>query len=97
MQFDAGPLHVRNLTEADIPLMAKWLSDPRVLQYYGGRDNLHDEARAREHYLDNGGEKRCIVELDGAPIGYIQLYRRAVGTRIGRAPAASRTRRPRDD
>ena len=31
-------LVVRQMTADDLPLMFKWLTDERVLQYYEGRD-----------------------------------------------------------
>ena len=29
---------IRDFTETDLPLMFKWLTDKRVLEYYEGRD-----------------------------------------------------------
>ena len=74
--FKSGPLLVRELGESDVGLMAAWLSDPRVLEYYEGRDRPHDEARVREHFLARQGDSvtGCIVEYDQSPIGYIQYY-----------------------
>ena len=74
--FKRGLLLVRELSESDVGLMADWLSDPRVLEYYEGRDRLHDAAMVREHFLARQGGPivGCIVEYDQSPIGYIQLY-----------------------
>ncbi|KIL74954.1 hypothetical protein SD78_2023 [Bacillus badius] len=53
--------------------MAKWLSNPRVLEFYKGRDHSFD--------MDNGDkvfyifeEVKRIAELKGKEIGYIRLY-----------------------
>lgn len=32
---------VRTLTEDDFSLMLKWLTDERVLEFYGGRDKKY--------------------------------------------------------
>ena len=34
---------LRPLEESDIPLLARWLSDEMVLEYYEGRNNPFDE------------------------------------------------------
>jgi len=70
-----GPLAIRRLKEADIPLLARWLSDPRVLEFYKGRDQPHDEAMVREDYIEpQDSVIRCLVFWERKPIGYIQLY-----------------------
>lgn len=76
MLFKSARLLVRELDEEDVVLMANWLSDPRVLEYYEGRDRPHDVARVQEKYLGppKSATTCCIVEWDGAAIGYIQFY-----------------------
>ncbi|OMF18049.1 GNAT family N-acetyltransferase [Paenibacillus amylolyticus] len=55
--------------------LVKWLTDPKVLQYYEGRDRPHDLERVREHfYNQDDNATRGIVEYGGNPIGYIQFY-----------------------
>jgi aminoglycoside 6'-N-acetyltransferase len=73
VHFEDGRLRVRDWSEADIPSLTRRLSDPRVLRYVGGRDDVHDEARMRAIYHEAGDDVRCIIELDGAPLGYIQF------------------------
>ena len=34
-------IRIRTLQEDDFPLMLKWLTDERVLKYYGGRDKKY--------------------------------------------------------
>jgi aminoglycoside 6'-N-acetyltransferase len=62
----------------DYELLAKWLSDDKVLEFYQGRDKPSSleaiiekyQPRARgEHYTTS-----CIIELKHQPIGYIQYY-----------------------
>lgn len=75
--------------EADYRLLSTWLSDPRVLEYYEGRDNPHDVERIRGKYSPRAqrleGVVPCIIGawLAGPskagrepadPIGYIQYY-----------------------
>jgi aminoglycoside 6'-N-acetyltransferase len=75
-RFQAGDLRVRPLTGADVPDLARWLSDPRVLEFYGGRDQPSDAAAVRAEYLRPGDPvERCLVEQAGMPFGYLQLYR----------------------
>lgn len=33
-----GDIRIRSMTEEDFPLMLKWLTDVKVLEFYGGRD-----------------------------------------------------------
>jgi len=76
MIFAKDGLVVRRLTAADASLLVKWLSDPRVLEYYGGRDRPHDVNMVLEYFFDdNDEETRCIVTYNGVDIGYVQLYR----------------------
>lgn len=73
---EASELRLRKLLESDIPLMSRWLSDPRVLEFYEGRDRPHDEDMIREHYWapDRDDISQCIVEWRDRPIGYQQFY-----------------------
>ncbi|MGD8189630.1 GNAT family N-acetyltransferase [Brevibacillus ginsengisoli] len=76
---DDSSLCVRSLNEKDIPWLVKWLSDPRVLQYYEGRDRVYNEEKVRKKFYPNHPEEvpninRCLVEYEGSPIGYLQFY-----------------------
>ncbi|WP_026692073.1 GNAT family N-acetyltransferase [Peribacillus kribbensis] len=75
MLFQNGKILVRELEEKDIPLLAKWLSDPAVLEFYEGRDNSFDYERVRNVFFKGEEEERkCMVEYEGQEIGYIQFY-----------------------
>ncbi len=71
--------------EDDVARMARWLSDPRVLEFYEGRDHPFDEARVREKFGPRPRQESsvvsCIIELDGVPIGYIQYERLSARSR----------------
>lgn len=73
MEFTAGPITVRPWREDDLPLVAKWMSDPRVLQYFGGRDDASDEARMRDQFAEETLDHRCVFAYNGQRIGYIQF------------------------
>lgn len=68
-------LRVRALAESDKTLLAEWLSNPEVLQYYEGRDNPYDVEKVKREFFDDEDDAiRCLIEFDEAPIGYVQFY-----------------------
>ena len=74
--FNENGLSVRHMTADDYPQMAAWLSDPRVLEFYEGRDRPHDLPRVQQVFgrkLD-GAVTACIVFAGEQDIGYIQFY-----------------------
>jgi aminoglycoside 6'-N-acetyltransferase len=67
----------RALTEADFPLMFRWLNTPLLLDIWSnGRAPVYEEMAAKYlRYIR--GEKPTlpfIIEVDGVPVGYIQTY-----------------------
>ncbi|MET1013829.1 MAG: GNAT family N-acetyltransferase [Paenisporosarcina sp.] len=75
MIFQQNELVVRELKKEDSVLLAKWLSDPVVLEFYEGRDNPFDLNKVKHKFFDqNYDETRCIIEYDGKEIGYLQFY-----------------------
>ncbi|MCR2821043.1 acetyltransferase [Lederbergia panacisoli] len=75
MLFQNDELSVRTLTLEDNLLLAHWLSNPVVLEFYEGRDNPFNKEKVLEKFYNrNDGTYRCIVEYSGIPIGYIQYY-----------------------
>ncbi|PWW28816.1 aminoglycoside 6'-N-acetyltransferase [Cytobacillus oceanisediminis] len=75
MIYQTGPLSVRLLKRSDNLLLQKWLSDPAVLEFYEGRDRPFDLKSVNQKFFDrDDGIKRCLVEYEGARIGYIQFY-----------------------
>ena len=67
----------RPMSEDDLVLMLKWLTDDRVLEFYDGRDKRHTQKTIREHYTEQWADEiyRVIIEYDTIPIGYAQIYR----------------------
>lgn len=51
MLFHNGKLKVRKLEKEDNVLLAKWLSDPLVLEFYEGRDNPFDLEKVNEVFF----------------------------------------------
>lgn len=73
-----GPVSLRPLIWEDAPLLLKWLTDSRVLEWYEGRDVVFTPERIREDFYEESPDepdmRRCIVEYEGAPVGYVQVY-----------------------
>jgi len=65
-------------TLQDYELMAKWLSDPVVLEYYEGRNNPFDLEKIIKKYKSRAQKKSsvkpCIILFNRQEIGYIQYY-----------------------
>lgn len=80
----AAGLALRDAELADVSLLARWRSDPRVLEFYGGRDKPLDPASVRSRYFLRRRDsvtgrfyeyRPCIVETDRGPVGFVQYYR----------------------
>jgi len=75
-----GSLSIRPLRDepGDYALMARWLSDPRILEWYHGRDDPLDAggvvARYGPRALGDDPMRPHVVEWNGRPIGYVQCY-----------------------
>jgi aminoglycoside 6'-N-acetyltransferase len=72
--YKAQEITVRKIELHDQLTLVTWLTDPRVLEFYGGRDRPHDLELVREQFYIEDHEMRCIVEYNNKPIGYIQYY-----------------------
>ncbi len=78
--YEEGEYHLRRMEDAaaDYNLLARWLTDPRVLEYYEGRDHPFPVERVMEHYaprvLAEEGVIPCIMQYAGHPVGYLQFY-----------------------
>lgn len=77
-------LSLRTVEEKDVPLIARWRSDPAVIMFYSGRDRPLDEAGVRRQYLARSANdapeevreyQACLVEKDGRPVAFVQFYR----------------------
>jgi len=61
----------RPVTEKDLPMIAAWLAEPHVAEWWGNAET--EIAQVRDH-IDSISVEPLIVELDGRPIGYLQSY-----------------------
>lgn len=77
-------LVLRAAEPGDIPLLARWRSDPRVLEFYAGRDRPLDERGVRERYFGRRRDpatgrfyefRACVAENDEGPVAFLQYYR----------------------
>lgn len=70
-------IRIRILTDEDFSIMLKWLTDDRILEFYGGRDKKYTLESLKEHYTKPWKDEviRVIIEYNGQPIGYGQIYR----------------------
>jgi aminoglycoside 6'-N-acetyltransferase len=70
----ANPKHrygFRPVTEADLPIIAGWLAEPHVAEWW---DDPDEEIAAIREHIDSISVEPLIIELDGRPIGYLQSY-----------------------
>ena len=78
-------LGIRRLRDepAEYERLASWLSDPRVLAFYEGRDQAFTPQLARQKFCPriHPGESclPCIIEQAGRPVGYVQLCQLEAG------------------
>jgi aminoglycoside 6'-N-acetyltransferase len=61
----------RPVTETDLPMIAGWLAEPHVAEWWD--DPETDIAEIAGH-IDSVSVEPLIIELDGRPIGYLQSY-----------------------
>lgn len=61
----------RPVVEDDLPMIAGWLAQPHVAEWWG--DPEEEIANIRD-CIDSVSVEPMIVELDGRPIGYLQSY-----------------------
>ena len=57
-------------------MLARWLSDPLVIEWWHGITRPFDEAKVYEHYFVESEDwtTNAIVELDGRPVGLQEWY-----------------------
>jgi len=78
--FEEGEYCLRRMedTPDDYALLARWLTDPRVLACYEGRDNPFPLERVKQKYapriLADEGVVPCLMQYECRPVGYLQFY-----------------------
>lgn len=79
-RLEEGAVAVRAMVDADrdYEALGRWMSDDRLLAWYGGETNRVDAAGARAEYgpLVRGEDETypAIIERGGEPAGYLQYY-----------------------
>ena len=73
-RLELGDVAVRELQDSDEGSLLRWLNDPRVLEFYEGRDRPFTPEMIREHFYEDMECWRCLVECQGRPVGYVQYY-----------------------
>ncbi|RRH93787.1 N-acetyltransferase [Mesorhizobium tamadayense] len=61
----------RPVTERDLPMIARWLAEPHIAEWWD--DPEREIAEIRGH-IGSVSVEPLIVELDGRPIAYLQSY-----------------------
>jgi aminoglycoside 6'-N-acetyltransferase len=61
----------RAVTEEDLPMLAGWLAEPHVAQWWAPDPEKIEEIRQAMESVDT---EPLIVALDGEPIAYLQSY-----------------------
>lgn len=71
-------ISIRKMKDTDFEVMAKWLSTPEVLEFFGDANSPFTVGQVKRKYEPriNGDVPvyPYIVELDGIPIGFMQHY-----------------------
>lgn len=74
-----GDISIRPLQDraADYSILFTWLQNPKVLEYYGGRDQAFTLALVQERYapqvMVKAGKVPCLIEFLQRPVGYLQF------------------------
>ena len=71
MPSEAPEYAFREMTRDDLPMVARWLAEPHVAQWWGDPSNALQEIEAA---LDDIATEALIVEMDFRPIAYLQVY-----------------------
>ena len=77
IDINKDDIRIRTLVEEDYPLLLKWLTDERVLEFYEGRDKKYAFEEIKKHFSEKWEDEvfRVIIEYQGTPIGYGQIYK----------------------
>ena len=63
--------YFRPFTDADLPLVARWLKTPEVTRWWGDPEH---ELTVLAQDLDEPSIRQWIVEYRGRPFAYVQAY-----------------------
>ncbi len=73
MPSDERTIAFKPVDEDDLPLLAQWLAEPHVRQWWGDPDE--ELALMRSILEEDDGNEGFVVSVDGQPIGYIQSWK----------------------
>ena len=75
--IEKDSVSLRLLTEQDKPLLLKWLTDERILNFWEGKSTVYTFEKVTEKYYSEKDVKkiRAIIEYEGKAIGYVQMYK----------------------
>ncbi len=74
MDSVAGAISFRRLTDADLPLLHRWLNEPGVVRFWEGEDVSWDAVVA-DYGSDSDEPSEYYLALEaGEPFGWIQCY-----------------------
>jgi aminoglycoside 6'-N-acetyltransferase len=59
------------VTRDDFPTLMRWMSEPHVARWWG---DVTSELAALAHALDGPGFDAYLVNVDGRPFAYLQVY-----------------------
>ena len=70
-------IRIRTLTDKDYPLLLKWLTDEKILEFYEGRDKKYTLEEIKKHFSEKWKDEvfRVVIEYQNKPIGYGQIYK----------------------
>lgn len=75
MLIQEDNLSIRQLKDGDQQFLLKWLTNPKVLKYYEGRDRSFSLKKIEEKFFQREDEEtRCLIQYNELPIGYLQFY-----------------------
>jgi aminoglycoside 2''-phosphotransferase len=75
--IEKDSVSLRLLTEQDKPLLLKWLTDERILNFWEGKSTVYTFEKVIENYYSEEDVEciRAIIECDGKSIGYVHMYK----------------------
>lgn len=61
----------RSVEQKDLKLLAQWMRQPHLVEWWGDPDQAMDEIRQA---MEDIAVEPMMVELDGRPVAYLQSY-----------------------
>ena len=76
MNFSNGELRLKTLDKSrgDLLLIHRWLSDEKVIETFGGRDNKRSLKDVEKEFIINKFDTPAIIFYREKPVGFIELF-----------------------